>query len=278
MSPLPTTVDGALAHGRALGLDRLDVQLLLAHALQQSRTWLISHGDAVLSAEQLQQFSQHLSARLDLVPVAYLLGEQEFYGLVLKVSPAVLVPRADTETLVDWALELLAQNALPGQVADLGTGSGAIALAIKKFCPGACVHAIDVSLEALQLARQNAEHLGLRIETHQGSWFQPLAGQFFNLIVSNPPYIDGHDEHLSALRHEPTLALTPGGDGLDCICCIIKDAPDHLVPGGHLLIEHGYDQAQAVVQLLQNAGFEAVQTRQDLGQRDRVTGARLKPR
>lgn len=269
-------VAAALGQARALGLDRLDAQLLLAHTLQRPRAWLIAHDDAALTPAQQQAFAAVSRRRADGEPMAYLLGEREFHGLLLQVGPAVLVPRPDTETLVDWALELLAGIESP-QVADLGTGSGAIALALKHVHPAACVCAVDCSAEALEVARANAVRLGLALELLQGDWWQPLQGRRFHLVVSNPPYIAGDDPHLDALRHEPALALTPGGDGLAALARIVRDAPAHLQASGWLLLEHGHDQREAVQQLLTEAGFVAVDTRADLAGRPRCSGGRLPP-
>jgi release factor glutamine methyltransferase len=268
----------ALADARALGLERLDAQLLLARALQQSRSWLIAHDDALLADDQQRRFATDCRARAEGVPLAYLLGEREFHGLMLQVSPAVLVPRPDTETLVDWAVERLAAlaEAAP-QVADLGTGSGAVALAIRHRHPRAQVTAVDCSADALAVAAANARRLGLAIETVQGDWWQPLAGRRFHLVASNPPYIAGDDPHLAALRHEPRLALTPEGDGLAALARIVHGAPAHLHDGGWLLLEHGHEQAEAVCRLLRDAGFDAVQTRHDLAGRPRCSGG-IRPR
>jgi release factor glutamine methyltransferase len=269
------SVGAALELARALGLDRLDAQLLLAHLLQQPRAWLIAHADAALSSAQHDAFLAGCRRRADGEPMAYLLGEREFHGLMLSVGPAVLVPRPDTETLVDWALELLA--AAPDQaadVADLGTGSGAIALALKHRHPAARVQAVDCSAPALQVARANAARLGLPVEWHLGDWWQPLQGQRFHLVVSNPPYVAEDDPHLAALRHEPLAALTPGGDGLSALSAIVEGAAAHLHDGGWLLLEHGHEQADAVRGLLADAGFEAVQTRADLAGRPRCGGGR----
>lgn len=272
-----TTLAQALAQACASGVDRLDAQLLLGHLLGQSRGWLIAHDDDELSPEAAADFQALCTRRAAGEPFAYLVGEREFHGLSLQVSPAVLVPRPDTETLVDWALELLAAELAvhpTPEVVDLGTGSGAIALAVKHRHPAARVSAVDLSEAALAVARGNARRLGLTVDFYAGSWWQPLAGRRFDLILSNPPYIAGEDPHLAALTHEPTLALTPGGDGLDSIRLIVKDAPAHLSPGGWVLLEHGWDQAAAVAALLQAAGLEEVSSRTDLGGRDRCTAAR----
>lgn len=267
-------VASALAQARVLGLDRLDAQLLLTHTLQQPRAWLIAHDDTALTPGQQQTFSAACRRRADGEPMAYLLGEREFHGLMLQVDTAVLVPRPDTETLVDWALELLAAIEAP-QVADLGTGSGAIALALKHARPAAHLCALDCSAAALQVARANAGRLGLALELVQGDWWQPLQGRRFHLVVSNPPYIAGDDPHLHALRHEPALALTPGGDGLSALVQIVREAPAHLRDGGWLLLEHGHDQHAAVQQLLSDAGFVSVGTRADLAGRPRCSGGHL---
>jgi release factor glutamine methyltransferase len=265
----------ALAQARALGLARLDAQLLLSRAVQRPRAWLIAHDDAPLSAEQQQRFVTDCRRRADGEPLAYLLGEREFHGLMLRVSPAVLVPRPDTETLVDWGLELLATaEAEAPAVADLGTGSGAIALAVKRSHPAARVCAVELSPEALQIARVNAERLQLEVQWLAGSWWQPLDGRRFDLVLSNPPYVAGGDPHLAALRHEPLQALSDGGDGLSDLRAIVADAPAHLTGCGWLLLEHGHDQAEAVREMLLDRGFEHVTTRHDLAGRPRCTGGR----
>jgi len=263
------TVDEALALARQLGVERGDAQALIGHLTGQARAWLITHGDApALGADAA------LRRLATGEPLAHLTGWQPFHGLMLQVTPATLIPRPDTETLVDWALELLA--ALPGQpsVVDLGTGSGAIALAIKAACPRAQVTAVDFSAAALAVARANGEHLALSVDWRHGSWFEPLAGQRFDLIVSNPPYIAGDDPHLPALRHEPLTALTPGGDGLADLRSLIDAAPQHLNAGGWLLLEHGWDQADAVAQHLAVSNFGDISLRRDLGGRARASGGR----
>ena len=271
---LPADVGAALALARASGLERLDAQLLLAAALQQSRAWLLGHDDEPLSKHLAERITAQIAQRAAGMPLAYIVGEKEFHGLLLKVTPDTLVPRPDTETLVDWSLEILQQ--LPGApaVVDLGTGSGAIALAIKHRHPAAAVQAVELSAAALAVAQDNARRLGLTLRFHQGDWWQPLAGQRFDLIVSNPPYIAGSDPHLPALRFEPLEALTPGGDGMKALLTLIDGAPNHLCPGGWLLLEHGYDQAEAVAAALRLRGFTEPALRLDLGGQPRVSGAR----
>ena len=271
---LPADVGAALALARASGLERLDAQLLLAAAMQQSRAWLLGHDDEALSKHLAARITAQIAQRAAGMPLAYIVGEKEFHGLLLKVTPDTLVPRPDTETLVDWALEIL--QLLPGEpaVVDLGTGSGAIALAIKHRHPAAAVQAVELSTAALAIAQDNARRLGLALRFHQGDWWQPRAGQRFDLIVSNPPYIAGSDPHLPALRFEPLEALTPGGDGMAALLALIDGAPDHLRPGGWLLLEHGYDQAEAVAAALRLRGFTEPALRLDLGGQPRVSGAR----
>ena len=278
MSAPPATVGQALVRARAMGLDRLDAQRLLGHQLQRERAWLIAHDDAELDAPGAALFTQACQRRADGEPLAYLTGERGFHGLNLRVTPDVLVPRPDTETLVDWALDLLRlwPPAPPPRVLDLGTGSGAIALAVVHSHPPAQVTATDLSAAALAVAQANAQRLGLLVDFKPGGWWQALPdAACFDVVLSNPPYIAGDDPHLPALRHEPALALTPGGDGLGALREIIAGAPAHLAPGGWLLLEHGWDQATAVAVLLRSAGFDRVTTRFDLEGRPRCTGGQL---
>ncbi|MFY7864485.1 peptide chain release factor N(5)-glutamine methyltransferase [Roseateles sp.] len=275
MKPLPGDIRAALQLAQSSGLDRLDAQLLVSAAVQQNRTWLISHDDAALAPAVASLLAEQFAQKAAGTPLAYLLGEKEFHGLLLKVTTDTLVPRADTEILVDWALEILRTQApKQARVVDLGTGSGAIALALKASHPAAQVEALDLSHAALAVAQDNARRLGLDVSFHQGDWWQPLAGQRFDLIVSNPPYIAGEDPHLPALRHEPIGALTPGGDGLSDLQALIEGAPNHLQPDGWLLLEHGYDQAEPVGQALLQRGFIDVDMRRDLGGQPRVSGGR----
>lgn len=265
----------ALAAATALGLDRLDAQMLLLHCLGRDlhdRAWLLAHDGDVLPADAATRFLALAQRRATQEPLAYLTGEREFFGLCLQVDARVLDPRADTETLVEWALEVLQNHPTP-QLIDLGTGSGAIALALQHARPDAQVRAVDASADALAVAQANAQRLQLSVHFHQGSWLQGSPGPF-DLIVSNPPYIAEGDPHLAALRHEPRQALTAGADGLDDIRTIVRQAPDCLRPGGWLLLEHGHDQARAVRALLQAAGFQDVQSRRDLQGIERCSGGR----
>ena len=262
----------ALAAARALGVARLDVQLLLSKALQRPRAWLLAHDETTLSADQAAALQALLARRAAGEPLAYLIGEHEFCGLLLQVTPEVLVPRPETEVLVEWALQCLA-GAPAATVVDLGTGSGAIALALKCAARHASVAASDASAAALQVACANAQGHQLDIEFRCGDWWVPWSDRRFGLAVCNPPYIAGNDPHLAALRHEPRAALTPEGDGLAALRALIAAAPGHLLAGGWLLLEHGHDQASAVQQLLSERGFAAPRTRADLAGLPRCTGA-----
>jgi len=275
----PRSLATALADAGATGLERLDAQWLLGHLLAKPRGWLIAHDGDLLDGETDRRYAALCARRAAGEPLAYLVGEREFHGLALQVSPAVLIPRPDTETLVDWALALLAQPPLcdpaTPAVLDLGTGSGAIALAVKQACPRCQLSATDRSADALDQAQANAARLGLPTTFLAGDWWDAVPDQQFELVLSNPPYIAAGDPHLAALRHEPLQALTPGGDGLDAIRQIVAGATAHLRPPGWLLLEHGWDQAAAVRALLQDAGFDEVQSRRDLAGHERCTGGRL---
>jgi len=270
-------ISEALTSAAALGLDRLDAQLLLLHALGKSdreRAWLLAHDQDEMPAPDQIRFMTLAQRRQSGAPVAYLTGRKEFFGLSLQVDARVLVPRPDTETLVDWALALLTTSgpgSPGGTVLDLGTGSGAVALAIKQMQPLAQVSAVDFSADALAVAQANARRLKLDVAFSRGNWLDDVQGRF-DLIVSNPPYIAAADPHLAALIHEPLSALTSGHDGLDDIRQIISQAAAHLRPGGWLLLEHGHDQAARVRQLLRDAGFGQVQSQRDLADIERCSG------
>lgn len=279
----PMNVQQAIDAAKAMGIDQLDAQLLLLFALgrtSRERAWLLAHDKDLLLQDEQNQYMALLQRRAIGVPVAYLTGEKEFYGRRFSVDKRVLIPRPDTETLVDWAKGLLpAQDGMsdsPIKVLDLGTGSGILAIILKSLLPQTLdVTAVDVSTDALHVAALNASEVlpaQQNIRFLQGSWFEAVADEKFDLIVSNPPYIAQEDPHLDALSHEPHSALVSGVDGLDDIRVIIGSAKRYLSPGGWILIEHGYDQAQAVQALFTKAGFTEVQTRQDLGSNDRVTG------
>ncbi|WP_386067127.1 peptide chain release factor N(5)-glutamine methyltransferase [Tahibacter sp. UC22_41] len=253
---------------------RIDAEVLLLHVLGKPRAWLYAHADDVLPAAQQAAFDALVQRRAAGEPVAYLTGSREFWSLHLDVSPATLIPRADTERLVEIALDRLPRGQAL-QVADLGTGSGAIALAIARERPQAQVVATDASAAALAVAGGNAAKNKIcNVEFVQGSWFDAMPGRRFDLIASNPPYIAAGDAHLSQgdLRFEPPGALASGVDGLDDIRLIVAAAGAHLRDGGWLLLEHGYDQGPAVRALLQAAGFNEVATWQDLAGHDRVSG------
>lgn len=271
-APAPTLAQ-ALEQARTQGLQRIDAQMLLLHALGDAdadRAWLLAHdGDALAPAAQAR-FQALCRRRAAGEPLAYLTGSKEFYGLRLAVDARVLDPRADTETLVDWALALSADWPAP-RIVDLGTGSGAIALALRHERPDAQLLAVDASAAALAVAQANALRLGLRVQFAQSHWLSAVAGRF-ELIVANPPYLRAQDPHLIALAHEPRQALVGGVDGLQELRSIVAQAGGHLAPGGWLLLEHGYDQADAVRALLAAQGFARVQSRKDLAGIERCSG------
>jgi release factor glutamine methyltransferase len=257
-----------------LATSRIEVQCLLQHVLGVQRVYLLAHPEQMLSEAQQVAFDALLQRRLRGEPIAHLLGEREFFGLSLKVTPATLIPRPDTELIVELALNRIPQ-AQPCRVLDMGTGSGAVALAIAKHKPNAEVVAVDVSQEALVVAIENAQRLEIPNASFiRSDWFSALDGQRFELIVSNPPYIASGDTHLSQgdLRFEPLSALASGADGLDDIRRIISAAPQYLTSNGWLLLEHGYDQAALVRDLLTQRGFVEVFSEKDLAGIERVTG------
>jgi release factor glutamine methyltransferase len=270
------TVRRALAQS---GLVPIDAQVLLAHALRVDRAWLVAHATDELPRERVDAFFALAKRRRDGEPVAYLTGRREFHGLDLVVTPAVLIPRPETETLVDCVLERLpADRAV--RVADLGTGSGAIALAIANARPLAQVVATDMSEDALAVARSNGDRLGIgNVSYARGDWYGALANERapFDAIVANPPYVAAGDAHLGEgdLRHEPPVALTPGDDGLGALRTIVEGAPARLAPAGWLAVEHGYDQSAAVTALFAEAGFAAIEIRRDLAGIRRVVAGRL---
>jgi release factor glutamine methyltransferase len=274
------TVQVALLRAQKHGMAKMDARILLLHTLSKSTTdmaWLVANDNNPLSTLQADAYSALCARRRAGEPVAYIVGHKEFYGLRLSVDKRVLDPRDDTEVVVDWALELLKDKSAPIKILDLGTGSGAIALAIQSKRADVQVHATDASADALVVASANAEALKLPVHFHQGSWLAAVPGQQFDLIVSNPPYIQAADPHLAALTHEPLQALVSGADGLDDIRQIITQAVQHLHTHGWLLLEHGYDQADAVRALLQSAGFKNVESRKDLAGIERCSAGQWQP-
>ncbi len=279
------TVAQALAEARAAGLDKLDADLLLllAHGapaaeLDRRRSWLLTHDTDAIAPPVYAHFQQLVARRRLGEPLAYITGHKEFFGIDLAVDRRVLVPRPDTETLVEWAIALCATNPEAKtrpmrRLLDLGTGSGAIALAIKHTNPTLAVDAVDASADALAVARANAQRLDLNIVFLHGNWFAPVRDRY-DCIVSNPPYVADGDPHLQALAHEPVAALTSGADGLRDIRSILAGASRHLAPGGWLLLEHGFDQGPAVQALLAGAGFHDGSARRDLAGHWRCTGGR----
>ena len=265
--------EGARQLAAGSGTARLDAEVLLAHSLGVSRAWLAAHADDVAAAAT--PFASLIARRAAGEPLAYILGFKDFWTLRLRVTPAVLVPRPETELLVERALALAPASSVCAL--DLGTGSGAIALALASERPAWKITATDASLEALAVAQANAAELGLtRVGFLHGSWFGPLAGRRFDLVLSNPPYIAAADSALlhSALQCEPQMALSPGPDGMACLREIIQNAPHHLAPGGWLLLEHGADQEGEVAHELVARGFTHVRSHRDLAGHERVTEAR----
>ncbi len=270
----------AIAAGSTLGalqikplLGALENRMLLSHVLGLSRVQLITQSERVLSSDEAAQLSKLIERRWNGEPMAYLIGQREFYGLPFYVDPSVLIPRPDTELLVELALDRLPQQ---GSVLDMGTGSGAIAIALAHTRPDAKVTALDVSAAALAVARHNADANRVKLDLIASNWYDALGDWRFEMIVANPPYIASGDIHLSQgdLRFEPIGALTDHLDGLSALRCIVQGAARHLAPRGWLLMEHGYDQAEAVRALLNDAGYGEVQSWQDLAGIARVSGGR----
>ena len=273
METSPKTRLDAVLRDACDRIDAVDARLLLAHALGKPPAWLIAHADEALDHDALLRFDVLLQSRIDGRPVAYLVGRRGFWTLDLAVTPDTLIPRPETELLVELALSRIPQGAA-SRIADLGTGSGAIALAIAVERPQCSVVATDASEAALRVAQGNArEHAIANVEFRRGSWFAPLAGERFELIASNPPYIANGDAHLAEgdLRFEPPAALSSGSDGLDDIREIISSAGEFLADCGWLLLEHGLDQGAAIRELFEAAGFVEIATERDLESRDRVT-------
>ena len=275
------TVSEALAEARrrlaGFTAGALEADILLRHVLGVDRAWLYANGGQRLDDSAQQRYLDLVRRRREGEPIAYITGVREFWSLPLRVSPDVLIPRPETELLVEVALSFIPENS-PCRVADLGTGSGAVALAIASERRSCEVHATEISPAALKVACSNGDNLlPDRVAFHRGSWFEPLEGRF-DLVVSNPPYIDAEDRHLEEgdVRHEPRRALTPGGDGLSAIREIAQNAPAFLLPGGRLVFEHGFDQGADAREILQGLGYVEIETHQDLEKRDRVTSARFR--
>lgn len=272
-----TLADAARRLADALALPqreaRLEARILASRTLDVETVWLLAHDTDPLTEPQTAAFEVLLGRRLAGEPVAYILGEREFYGRPFRVTPATLIPRPETEHLVEAAL---ARGPTAARVLDIGTGSGCIAITLKLERPDWQVTAVDLSTDALAVARDNATRLGAEVECLPSDLFAALAGRTFELIVSNPPYVADADPHMGQgdVRFEPHTALTSGADGLDAIRAIVKRAPAHLAAGGWLLLEHGWDQGEAVGRLLAEAGFEAVFLERDLAGQARVSGGR----
>jgi len=258
---------------RTEGIDPADSRVLLRAALGASAAHLAAHPERALTDVESQRYRAWVERRRNGEPVAYITGEREFYSLAIKVTPSVLIPRPETELLVEAALELIAADA-PVRVLDLATGSGCVAVAIGRHRARARVTATDISRDALNVARSNAEAQGVEVEFIESDWFAALTGRRFDLIVANPPYIAEGDRHLDEgdLRFEPRNALVAGPDGLACIDSIVARAHAHLDTGGWLLFEHGFDQAAPCRSLLQRAGFEQVISKRDLAGIERISG------
>jgi release factor glutamine methyltransferase len=280
---LPDTLDRAMTNvrqwralARAYGVDAFDTTALLTHALKCNRAWLIAHDNDPLTHEQHATIEGLMRERAAGTPVAYLVGEREFYGMTIRVTPAVLIPRPETELLVDFALKRLPRPAAGRRVLDLCTGSGCVAAAIAAERPAAWVFASDVSEAAAAVARGNALRMELNVDVRVGDLFAPWGSDQFDVIVANPPYIAAADEHLQQgdLRFEPRIALTDSADGLQIIQRIVQGAPQHLAAGGWIAIEHGHDQAAAVRELLAQRGFDKIASERDLAGIERISVGR----
>ena len=271
------TISQALDTAKKQGLDRLDAHLLLLYALgklQTERAWLLANDDSALPSQAADAFDNFSQRRAAGEPLAYIIGYKEFFGLRFSVDARVLVPRPDTETLVQWALDVSSSFASP-DILELGTGSGAVAIAIAHTLK--CkVTATDFSTQALSVASDNAAKLGVDVEFLHSNWFEKVSGHY-HVIASNPPYIKSSDPHLEALTHEPLNALAAGADGLSDLRQIVQSAPNHLQPGGWLLLEHGYNQESPVRTLLVERGFRQVQSRCDLAGIARCSGGQWAP-
>ena len=254
---------------------RREIQMLLRRALGVDLSMLLAHPELVPKARETHAYSQALARRLGGEPMAYIVNEREFYGLRFEVSPAVLIPRPETELLVEMALERLPE-AIAATVLDIGTGSGCVAIAIAKLRPRARIIASDLCEPALAVAERNARRQCVsNVELRLGSWFEPHGDERFDLIVSNPPYLAQDDPHLRYLPGEPQLALVAGQQGLEALRAIVLEAPRHLLPGGSLIVEHGHDQAESVARLFQRGGFGDVVARTDIAGIQRAVGGRL---
>jgi release factor glutamine methyltransferase len=273
------TIQRALNIAKSRGIDRLETQLWLSHVMKSPsderclRAWLIIHEAEPLTLEQQTVWEQGLTRLQAGEPLAYLLGKKEFFSLNLMVNSQVLIPRPDTEVLVQWALDTLPllPSATP-RVLDLGTGSGAIAVALKKSAPHIEMHAVDISHSALEVARHNAATLGVSVHFHEGSWWEPIKHLQFDLVVSNPPYIDPLDPHLAALKYEPLQALVSSSKGFNDLEAIIKVSSKLLPSSSCLLLEHGYTQKDDLQECFHQFGFSKIASRQDLAGQWRCTG------
>ena len=259
------------------GIDRIDARMLLQHVLSVNHSFLLTYPDHVLASQQMADFLGLVERRVKGVPVAYLTGERAFYDLDFNVTEAVLIPRPETELLVEWALELVPANK-PSKILDLGTGSGVIAITIAKHRPQSEVTAVDLSADAIAVCRRNARNLHVdNLHLIVGDWFSELSAERFDLIVSNPPYVVEDDPHLKQgdLRFEPQMALSAGDNGLVYIDHIINIAPSYLIKDGWLLLEHGYNQAAACRQLLAHRGFNNIRSCLDLAGIIRISGGQM---